>query len=216
MTTYLRPAITAAVFRDAGGEVIQYGERWNSGETPAESYSVISNLERYLPLHTVADSLLAHLVENFVVTVSDDVAHAADLMHTREDVIRAVRLTPANADGAPLTFVFTSFPSVIVVAGAVTEMLFPNCGCDACDEGLEYLADEMEWQVLAVVAGNLRERVMATIPPRFEHSIKAVDGSASRGTGGVMTDLAMPERIAEAAARLTALPCGWAAWVPRT
>lgn len=216
MSTYSRPAITPAVFRDAEGEVIQYGERWNFGDTPEGSYSVTSNLERYLPLHAVADGLIAHLVENFAVTVSDDVANAADLLHTRDDVIRAVRLTPTNADGAPLTFVFTSFPSVIVVAGAATEMLFPVCGCDACDEAVEYLADELEWQVLAVAAGNLHERLAATTPPSFYSDIKAVDGSASKGSGRNMTDLATSERLARASTLLRAVSGGWVAWMPRT
>lgn len=216
MSTYSRPVITPAVFRDAEGEVIRYGERWGSGQTPDDSYSVTSNLERYLPLHSVAEALIAHLVENFDVKVSDDVANAAELLHTREDVIRAARLTPTNTDGAPLTFVFTSFPSVIVVAGAATEMLFPVCGCDACDEGWEYLADELEWQVLAVAGGNLHERLAATTPPAFFSDIKAVDGSASKGSGRNMTDLASSERLARASAVLRAVSGGWVAWTPRT
>lgn len=215
MTDYSRPPVTAAVFRDAAGEAIEYGERWGSGMPPDVSYSVTSNLERYLPLHTIAHALIAHLVENFDVTVSDEVAHAADLMHTRIDVIRAVQLTPANANEAPLTFVFTSFPSVIVAAGAVTQMLFPFCGCDACDEAWEYAATEMEWQVFAVAGGGLEERQTSESPPRFTSGIEAADGSAKRGLGDVMTEMATPERIRSAVTALAVQPNGWAPWAPK-
>lgn len=215
MTTYIRPAVPEQVFRDAAGEVIRYGERWGNELPPDGSYSVTSNLERYLPLHTIADALIAHLVENFAVTVSDDVAHAADLMHTRTDVIRTVRLTPTNSDGAPLTFVFTSFPSVIVVAGAVTQMLFPFCGCDACDESWEYAASEMEWKVLAAASGGLSESQKTDNPPSFESEIVSADGSSKSGDGDIMTELAIPERIHSAVSALAAVPRGWTAWATR-
>lgn len=216
MTTYSRPEIAEQVFRDATGEVIRYGDRWGAESAPDDAYRVTSNLERYLPLHTVADALIAHLVEIFDVTVRDDSTFATALMHTREDVIRAVRLTPSCHDGAPLTFVFTSFPSVIVVAGAVTQLLFPFCGCDACDEPWEYSADEMEWQVFAVADGGLSERQTKKNPPGFVSRLAATDGSAFTGEGDVMTGLASPERLGAASAMLAARPHEWKAWVRRS
>jgi hypothetical protein len=155
MSSYRRPAIMAIVYRDSAGEPIRYGERWRSGSPPEESYSRTSNLARFQPLQTIADALISHLGETFDVVVDDDPTWAADLLHPRDDVTRAVRVTPAS--GAPLTLVYTSFPSVILHAGALFELLYPVCGCDACDESWSTLADELEWQVLAVAAGGLRE-----------------------------------------------------------
>lgn len=212
MTAYSRPKIAAPVFRDAAGDVIPYGERWRWREVPDEYYSVTSNLERFQPLHTVAEALIAHLVDNFDVTVSDDLAYAAGLMLLNADIIRAVRLTPANSNGAPLTFVFTTFPSVIVRAGAVTEILFPLCGCDACDEEWQHQAVELEWQVLAVAAGKLQERQTSVTPPRFAGEIAAVDGLAKSGFDGATMEAATPERLAAAVAMLAEHPDGWVAW----
>ncbi len=208
-------------YRDAAGQVINYGARWGDDSPPVDSYSVTSNLERFLPLHAVADALIAYLADNFDVTVSDDLGHADSLLHPRTDVIRAVRLTPGNPGGAPITFVFTSFPSVIVDAGAATELLFPVCGCDACDESWDGLCDQLEWQVLAVAAGNLHERMIADgwgaagDEGAFQFTITSVDGSSSRGSGSIMTGLATPERLAAAAEMLAAHPDGWDEWRAR-
>ena len=75
-----------------------------------------------------------HLVEEYDVEESDDLANAGDIMHTRDDivrVVRVVRLSPGDLVAAPRTFVSTSFPSVIVHAGALADFDFPFCGCDA-------------------------------------------------------------------------------------
>src|SRR4051812_1889718 len=119
MSSYIRPIVAEQTFRDDPGHIIEYGERWGHGSPPEDSYSVESNLERFAPLYTVADALIAHLRAEHNVDVSEDPAHAADLLRDRDDVIRAVRLTPSNGDAALLTFVFTSFPSVIVHAGVL-------------------------------------------------------------------------------------------------
>mgnify|MGYP005807859175 CR=1 FL=1 len=71
-------------------------------------------------------ALIAHLVEAREVDVSDDLADVGDIMHTRDDIVRDVRLTPCELVAAPLTFVFTSFPSVVVHAGGFSETL--ACG----------------------------------------------------------------------------------------
>lgn len=211
MSAYVRPSIEAPEFRDAAGNVIPYGERWGMGQPPEDTYSVTSNLERLQPLHTVAEALIAHLVETYGVDVSDDLASARDIMRPRDDVVRAVRLTPHNPRAAPLTFVFTSFPSVIVHAGALTDFLFPDCGCDACDDGWEDVAAEMEWQVLAVAAGGLSEALSRGRHPRYDWKIQASTGSyGSSGKMGPPTE--STEQVKHARARLTQLPNGWVAW----
>jgi len=37
--------------------------------------------------------------------------------------------------------------------------VFPVCGCSACDERWDYLADDLEWQMFAIVGGGLTEKV---------------------------------------------------------
>lgn len=56
-------------------------------------------------------------------------------------------MTPAAADAAVLTFVFTDYPGVIVHAGLLHDFLYPVCGCDACDETWQSVAEDMEWNV---------------------------------------------------------------------
>jgi hypothetical protein len=90
------------------------------------------------PLHTVAEALIVHLVEEYDVEESDDLANAGDITHIRDDtvrVVRVMRLTPRDLVAAPRTFVSTSFPSVIVHADALADFDFPFCGCDAWSLG---------------------------------------------------------------------------------
>lgn len=215
MTGYVRPAIASREFYDASGNVISYGDRWGFEPTPDDAYGVTSNLERFGPLHAVADALIAHFVDVYEVTVTEDAAFARDILHTRTDVLRAVRVVPRGPDTAPLTFVFTSFPSVIVHAGAMHDFLFPVCGCDACDEGWEYQADEMEWQLRAIAAGGYEERVWDGAELGVTMSLRAADGSA-RMSGETRVEDFPADRLAEARARLKRLPGGWSKWSRRT
>lgn len=213
MVGFVRPDVPPQVFRDAAGEVIRHGERWAGASPPDDSYSVVSNPERFAPLHVVAEALIRYLTATYDVDVSEDRAFAADLMHTRHDIIRAVRLTPRERDAARLTFVFTSFPSVIIHAGLLQDFLYPICGCDACDETWEGLADEMEWQVPAVVAGRFRERVRSG--SWIGMSLEAVDGRG--GTSGEVRATDLPtelpsKRLADAEARLNELQGAWLPW----
>lgn len=170
MSEYVRPPIDPPVFRDAQVYVINYGDRWGRAGPPGESYSVTSNLERFAPLHTVAEALVDYLVSTFDVTRCEGIELAGAIEHPRDDVVRAVRLAPADARAASLTFVFTSFPSVVVLAGAVQEFRFPDCGCDACDESWNTQAEEMEWQGLAVAAGNFSESIKIGRKPWVDSS----------------------------------------------
>ena len=212
MSEYARPPVQAPEVRGDDGRVIRYGDRWDfAGGPPEDSYSVTSNLERFAPLHTVAEALIAYLTENYDVVVSEDPSFGADLLHERDDILRAVRVMPNAPDAAPLTFVFTSFPSVIVHAGVLQDLLFPVCGCDACDESWERLAEDMEWQIQAVAAGLLQEELHGRIPVKVEMTLSAMDGSGKIGGGGVATEFPNG-RVAMARKRLAALPEGWQPW----
>lgn len=65
MTAYVRPVVPVRVFRDASGQVIEYGNRWGHQSPPETTYSVATNPERFAPLHTIAEGLIAHLAANY-------------------------------------------------------------------------------------------------------------------------------------------------------
>lgn len=170
MPPYERPVIAEVVVRGEDGQVIPYGERWEDGP-PDDTYSVTSHLERFAPLHTVADALIAHLVATYDVEVSEGPEVVAAVMAERavergscpvtqpdEDFLaRVVRVVPRDAAGASLTFLFTTFPGVQLwvhaPAGAVDKSAYPTCGCDACDETAQSLAEPLEDEVLGVATG---------------------------------------------------------------
>lgn len=204
MDSYRRPSIEPVEFRDADGVVIEYGDRWGAGSPPEESYSVLSNVERFRPLHRIGQALIDALVTEYAVTVEDDPA-LAELMHDRDDVIRAVKVTPRDPAAASLTFVFTSFPSVIVHAGVLHDFRYPVCGCDACDENWQRMAEELEWCVGTVVDGGYRESV-------DPHGVgfRLADESGSRSGSARSEDF--PRARLDAAVRTLSTLEGWKAW----
>jgi len=212
VSSYQRPPIDAPVFRDAAGEVIDYGDRWGGEMPPDDTYSVDTHPERFTPIHAVADALIAHLRATYDVELDEGDDVAADLLHPARDVERAVRIRPRDAASASLTVVFTDYPGVFVHAGLLHDFHYPVCGCDACDSTWEAEADELERLVLAVVGGGYREHVGRGFRPWIGHSLTFPDGSAS----GQSPARELPaDRVRAAAAVLRQLPDGWAPWPPK-
>jgi hypothetical protein len=214
MSDYVRPAIAQQEFVDASGQVIPYGERWGRESPPENSYSIETHPERFEPLHTVADALIAYLGRHYAVHVSEDLAFSADLVNPPGNAIRAVRLTPqpvALIEGsmAAITFVFTSYPSVIIHAGLIHDFAFPTCGCDACDESFEIQAALLESHTLAVVEGRYREWITGGLLPRIDFSIAFADGYQS---GSSHVPQALAARARQAKKVLARVPAEWAAW----
>lgn len=110
---------------------------------------------------------------------------------------------------------FTSYPAVIVHAGLLYDFVYPDCGCDACDEAWDAQADEMEWHALAVVAGNYTEYVRSGLSSWVGHEIARVDGGEWSGTECRAMDLPK-HRLRAARRRLKALAGGWKPWPRRT
>src|SRR5580765_5529275 len=158
MSEYVRPVIAAKLCRDADGSVIAYGSRWGIEGPPEDTYSVDSHPERFEPVHRIAEALIEYLQREYDVQIIDDLSCAADVRYN-VNARRAVRVAPRSSDAASLTFVFTDYPGVVVHAGLLHDFLYPQCGCDACDENWESVADELERTVLAVVSGGYREEV---------------------------------------------------------
>ncbi len=208
MPEYVRPALGRRKFRDESGAVIRYGARW-TGSPPDESYSRVSNPERFAPLQTVADALIEHLRAAYRA----DIAPLAPSF-TTPATTKLVAVTPDRADAAQLVFRFTDFPGVVLRAGLRCTAAFPACGCDACDETWDNAADDMERLVLAVTDGRFSERIdlagdgKATV----EHTIEILGGPGqSRAAFGVEPD----QSLRDDAARLDSLPAGrWQPWAP--
>lgn len=159
MTEYRRPAIPQQSYVDDQGLPIDYGSRWGDAFPPEDAYTRVSNQHRFAPLHTAAIALVAWLEETFAVDVEQNLDVASDLLRIPDDVVRAVRVVPREPAAAPLTFVLTSFPGVFLHAGLLHDFHFPVCGCDACDDDVAELVDDLEWTVRMVVSGGYSERL---------------------------------------------------------
>ncbi|TFC82760.1 DUF6226 family protein [Cryobacterium sp. TMT3-29-2] len=158
MTEYRRPTFPVEIYRDEQGHPIDYGNRWGGASPPGDSYSRVSNPQRFAPTHEVADALIDWLQTTFDVAMDQTPNVADDLLLLPNDVVRALRVVPRDPTAAPLTFVLTRFPGVYLHAGLLHDFHFPACGCDACDDDVLSLAEELEWTVRTVVSGGYSER----------------------------------------------------------
>ncbi len=208
MPEYTRPVVAARQFRDESGALVGYGKRWD-GSPPEDSYSRVSNPERFAPLQAVADALIEHLRVAYPAGVAalDKSSAGAEPSTTK-----LIAVTPERRDAAPLVFRFTTFPGVEIRAGARYREAFPACGCDACDETWSYGADQMERLVFAVSDGNFSERIVfphrgsATVGHRIEEP-----GHMARS--GIQYGVQIDQALRDAAARLDRLPGGhWQPW----
>ena len=155
---YVRPRLPAVTYCSEEGDPIAYGRRWGDSGPDPDSYSVDGHPERFVGLHVIARALIDHLAALYDVEVHEDAAHAGELLMEARDVLQAVKVTPRCSGAAPLTFVLTGYPGVMVHAGVLHDFPFPVCGCDACNETAETTADRMERLVLTVAAGGYSER----------------------------------------------------------
>jgi hypothetical protein len=145
MPAYVRPVVDAPPA--LGDDGVPYGSRWDAADGPSEAaYTRTSHLERFAPLHAVADALVAHLAATHEVTAVEGPDPA--LADPHPDAVRSVRLAPRDGTGRILTLEWTSFPGVMLHSGRRMTEAFPACGCDACDERWEELADDLEDAVL--------------------------------------------------------------------
>lgn len=208
---YVRPDLPAVTYYSRDGQPIPYGRQWGEAGPDPESYSVDSHPERFAGLHLVARALIAHLTAVYDVDVQDDPARAGDLLGERADVLQAVKVTPRDSGAAPLTFVLTGYPGVVVHAGVLHGFPFPVCGCDACDETVETTADRLERLVLSVAAGGYSERYPVGRKRWSEYALAAFDGSGSESGQGEPAP-ASPGRLHDAELRLREVGGGWSPW----
>ncbi|MFF1383472.1 DUF6226 family protein [Arthrobacter sp. NPDC058288] len=212
---YVRPALPTTTYYSPEGAPIPYGGRWGADGPAPDSYSVDSHPERFAGLHVIALALIDHLSALYDVDVDNDPRHAAELLTDAGEVLQAVRLTARRTTAAPLTFVLTGYPGVLIHAGLLHDFPFPVCGCDACDEPAETVADRMEMLVLAVAAGGYSERYPVGRRRWSEYALTAVDGSGSESGSGEPGP-ADAARLQEAEVRLREVARGWRPWPLRS
>ncbi|WP_299954521.1 DUF6226 family protein [uncultured Modestobacter sp.] len=152
------------------------GDRWGPDGPPPEAYSRVTDPQRYAGLHDVADRFVTVLAERYDVAVTDEPASGAL-------GVRAVRLHPRSGGGADLVVVHTEF-GVRLRAGRWVEESFPHCGCDACDEEAEDLAEELGDFVTDVVRGRLAEELTSG----FRKGTLAVGRPRSAGNRSLSRD----------------------------
>jgi hypothetical protein len=228
MSQYARPPTRARGYQDDDGNVINYGRRWGPDGPPNDAYGKTSNLDRYDSVQVVARTVIEYLDRAYDVVLESgpsciDVFLRSELglIPGPVVVLEAVTIGPKDLSSAPLTFGFTSLPGLYLRAGVLHKFAFPHCGCDACDEGIDYLLDELEKSVFAVTQGHFKE----SIKGRRRGTIKYEMNSAGRGESGSQIWKSRralrytgesPERIKAAKDRLLKAPNGWTAWPLRS
>lgn len=207
---YQRPKITFKSYEDDHGEPIPYGHRWD-GSPSSESYSHTSNLQRFSPLCQVAEALVKWICERYKVRCFEDPGLPAHLRVRDEYVVRSVRLFPEDSKCAPIGVVVTNFPGIHIQLGTLYQASFPSCGCDACDEDVPGLLDELEEQIDAVLTGNFVE-LLNLKAQRLAHQF-TVEGLGFAEQSRGIDDIS-PTQLSWARA---AIPPGnhWAPWPAR-
>lgn len=147
---YVRPRLDLETYLDVDGRPIPYGSvYWGEVEPPPEVYSTCAHPERFRPVIDVALALADHLERTYEIVRDETTAKG------RTDVT----LTPSAGAGSPISFVLgpPERPAVTLRAGHRFRALWPDCGCDACDDAVPGLLDDLEATVLAITAGLLSE-----------------------------------------------------------
>lgn len=198
MSAYVRPAIKERTFVIEAGDVNTY-----------------SHQERFLPIFTVADALVDYIVGTYDATVDLVEAMPEHAALTGSSYSRILRITPARADQAPLTIGFGEEPGVLTLsAGFFSQFDLWFCGCDACDDRWQDVADSLEDAVLKVVNGDLTEKISKLGRGRVRYGLTRGRYSPLYGSDWV-GDRPQEERAAWARILKTLPRARWAAYSPR-
>lgn len=176
------------------------------GQPPDDdAYGRVTNPERFHAVVDAAEELTSELVSRFEVEVESG-SHLWPSLRTQSGVISVVRVTPSRADAARLTIAGTAFPGIRILVGRWHGFALPHCGCDACDERVDRLIEELRGSVQAVTSGGFSEGRSGILRPTIEHRL-AWDGGARSGS----------RRVDRATARAfgRAKRIEWAPWTGR-
>lgn len=161
-TQGLRHAV-AVEFATTGAETPPWPDPHpECGDPLEEEYSRCFDPGKYRILRARADAWVNALIGFGLATFEEVEAPAAawwDELDIPIDTV--VRLRPLRAGTISLLLAFGSMDGVrdaVVIVGAgeptVQLVTLPDCGCDACDSGSEYLLEEFDEHLLAVVSGE--------------------------------------------------------------
>ena len=131
--------------------------RWGADGPPPEAYSRVTNAERFRPLHAAMLEIIGWLENGFEVERKDGYGLDEELERGLDLASPSVRLSPKDADAAPITVVFTAYPGLHLRVGRWHTELFPRCGCDACDESADGEIERLTEMVDDAIAGRFRE-----------------------------------------------------------
>ncbi|WP_022888728.1 DUF6226 family protein [Agromyces italicus] len=140
----------------SGIDELEWVSRWGVESPPTESYSRVTDAERYRVLQPFALAVLDDLERVFDVE-RDELTGLSGGTADHVDLERVVRLVPADPASGPLTVGLTSLPGLLLRFGEHTDLVLPRCGCDACDELVQELRDALRFRVEALVTGRFAE-----------------------------------------------------------
>lgn len=167
-----------------------------------EAYGRVTNPERFEALLPVALDLLDRLGANYRTSRQEGDDVDPDLVVSiPSGADRIVRIAPTVGGGAPLVVAFTSFPGLRVRFGRWHTEGFPVCGCDACDEQPDELADDFLTKVDTLTAGGFAERLSLLRRPGLAYTFGHGSGWSRRPRRSALR-LGVPRSIS------------WPAWVP--
>ena len=139
--------------------------RWGPEGPPPEAYSRVTNAERFRPLHAAMEEIIGRLESGFEVERTEGYGLDEELEKGLDLAGPFVRLSPEDADAAPITVAFTAFPGLHLRFGRWHTELFPSCGCDACDESADWEIERLTETVEDVTAGRFRESLRRPLIP---------------------------------------------------
>jgi hypothetical protein len=121
-----------------------------------EAYERVTNPERFQAVVDAARGMIGEVVKTYEVE-STPGNQSVDFPDWIGPFVEVMRLRPSQ--GAPLTFLFTEFPGVIVRVGDWCVEGLPACGCDACNESPPEIVERLSDLVDAAVEGRFEEEL---------------------------------------------------------
>lgn len=179
---------------------------------PVEAYSRVTNPGRFAPLHNAVLELFGRLGAEFDVQRREGYGLDPEL----EIVALAqpvVQLIPADPAAAPITAVFTTFPSVLLRCGRWLVAPFPSCGCDACNETADKESERFRATMDDVVCGRFKESISIPLLGSASQKWELGAQDAPRGyrSGGLLVKRSRARQLIDNGPRA----CRWKAWSPR-
>lgn len=138
-----------------------------------EAYGRVTNPERFQDVVEAARSMIADLVKTYRVE-STPGNWSVDFPDWTGSANEVIRLRPSQ--GAPLAFMFTEFPGVLVRVAEWCVEGFPACGCDACNESPREVVERLSELVDAAVEGRYEEELTKRT---ITYTVSGQSGSSS-------------------------------------